>query len=117
MDPNLPEAFRCGFTGSLLPHFRRPLARRLPGRVVDFRQWLSITVPLALVLEHIGCMHAADTVNHRPRDPIQHDQALLAILHALARDDEHRSVELGHLHLVFPAQPAHLLLAQTRVHF
>jgi hypothetical protein len=47
-----------------------------------------------------------DAGDHRTRDAIENDQAILFVLHLVAFDDEDRRIELRHLNLVRPFEPA-----------
>ena len=52
----------------------------------------------------------------RATEFLRDDEAFLAILDVLARDDEYGCVELWHLDLIVPLESANLLFPQSRVH-
>jgi hypothetical protein len=54
--------------------------------------------------------------DHRPRDPVEDDEAILAVLHPRARDDEDRRTELGDRYLPVPLQAADLRIPTSGVH-
>jgi hypothetical protein len=49
--------------------------------------------------------------------PIEHDQAFLAILDVLTRNDENRRIEHQHLPLILLFKSADFLFPKARVHF
>src|ERR1700691_6313379 len=116
MYPNAPEARRRRLAVLLSPSIRRALPSRFPGRVVDLDHRPRLTVFVTRVDEYVDRMQPAYALDDRLRDPVEHDEAFLAILDALARDNEHRCIEFRHLHFIVPLQSAYFLLSQPRVH-
>ena len=85
-------------------------------RFVDLRHRPRIAVLLACVHEHMDCVQSAQALDDGPRHPIEHDESFLAVLDALARNNEDLRIKLRHFHFVVPRESAHFLLSQSRVH-
>jgi hypothetical protein len=61
-------------------------------------------------------MLAPAGINHRFRDPIQHNVSIQTILYVGPRDDEDRGVELRHWDLPGPSQIHDFLFPKPRIH-
>jgi hypothetical protein len=89
--------------------------------------WLRIP-SLRHVGEHIVRVLPPLSFHHGPGDAVEDDQSVLGVLDPISRDDEHRRVELRHLHLIVALEQRHtrqvirqllkeqrLLLARQRI--
>ena len=62
--------------------------------------------------EHVNRMDTALAFDHGPRDAVQDDQSLFAVLNVLCRDDEDRSAQFGYRNLIFRFKLTDLLFTQ-----
>src|SRR5271170_1867981 len=95
-----------------LPSIRRAFSRALPSGVVHRLNRHGEPV-LTLSNKNVHRMHTSCFLDHRPRDPIEDNKSLLAVLHFFSRDYKNGSAKLRHFLFPFPPQATYFLLAAS----